>query len=320
VEHCQARGEVVAVTGDGVNDSPALKKADIGVAMGIVGSDVAKEAADVILLDDNFASIVAGVEEGRIIFDNLKKSIAYTISHLLPELAPFLFNIFIGIPIALSSVLILCIDLGTELAPAISLAYEKGESDVMDRKPRDVTKDHLVDGKVVSHSYLQAGVIETMACYFAFFVVMGNHGFPPQSLVNTRNNWASGSPDLVVNGVTYTDSQQMAALSEAQSAYFISVVLVQMINIVCSKTRVVSIFSHGMGNMRLNVAIVIEATICLLIVYVPPLHVAFQSAYTDGIYWLPALPFCLLLFWWNELRKKIYRTHRNNPTAQSIWY
>jgi len=288
--------------------------------MGIVGSDVAKEAADVILLDDNFASIVAGVEEGRIIFDNLKKSIAYTISHLLPELAPFLFNIFIGIPIALSSVLILCIDLGTELAPAISLAYEKGESDVMERKPRDVTKDHLVNGRVVSYSYLQAGVIETMACYFAFFVVMGNHGFPPASLLNTRNNWVSGAPDLIVNGVHYNADAQVAALAEAQSAYFISVVLVQIINIISSKTRVVSIFTHGMGNMRLNVAIVIEAAICLLIVYVPPLHVAFQSAYTNGIYWLPALPFCLLLFWWNELRKKLSRENPKSPTAMSISY
>ncbi|CAF4592047.1 unnamed protein product, partial [Didymodactylos carnosus] len=116
---------IVAVTGDGVGDLLALKKADIGVVMGITGSDISKQAADMILLDDNFASIVIGIEEGRLIFDNLKKSIAYTLTSSISEITPFLMYLITDIPLPLGIITILCIDLGTNIVPAISLAYEK---------------------------------------------------------------------------------------------------------------------------------------------------------------------------------------------------
>jgi len=214
VEGCQRQGHIVAVTGDGVNDSPALKTANIGVAMGITGSEVSKEAALMILLDDNFASIVMGIEQGRTIFDNLKKSISYKLTANLPCIMPFVLFVLGNVPQILPIVLVLAIDVGTDMWPAIALAYELPEADIMTRPPRDLKKDKLVNAKLIGFSYLLIGIIQILAGIFTFHVVMGDggqynggmyavtgpfgNGFPPSSL------WGLGDQFLANTTNVYT--------------------------------------------------------------------------------------------------------------------
>jgi sodium/potassium-transporting ATPase subunit alpha len=190
VEGHQKLGHIVAVTGDGVNDSPAIKKADIGIAMNIVGSDVAKDSADLLLLDDNFCSIVSGIEEGRLMFDNLKKTIIYSLVVNIPELAPVLGNMILGFPMPLTTIFMLLICVVTDIIPAIAMAYEQKEMDIMRRKPRNADVDHLVTWKLMFHSYAILGVTEIFGGHYTYFYVLNDFGFPPEKLFGL--NFAMG--------------------------------------------------------------------------------------------------------------------------------
>jgi sodium/potassium-transporting ATPase subunit alpha len=186
VKACQKIGEIVAVTGDGVNDSPAIKKADIGVSMGITGTDVAKDAADMILLNDDFSSIVTGIEEGRKIYDNIKKSICYALTSQVGQMLPFIAFIIFQIPSPVTTVGVLYISIGTDLIPAIAMAYELGELDLMTRKPRS-REDHMVTMTLMSQAYGFMGWIQFWGGMMAYFVVFHDFGFPPSSLMNIAN-------------------------------------------------------------------------------------------------------------------------------------
>jgi len=309
VERLQRAGHIVAVTGDGVNDSPALRKADLGISMNITGSDVSKEAAAIILMDDNFASIVNGIEEGRLIFDNLKKSIAYTISHCMPEIVPFLVYVILAIPLPVTSILIIFIDLGTELLPAISLAYEKAEADIMHRPPRS-KNDALVSFQLLSFSYLQMGVTECLACFFGYFTVFFYYGFTPHSLVGlARYYFRDDAPYLYMNGRIYSPKAQLDIVREAQSVYFLGIVAMQWGNIFNCKTRINSVFSQGLfSNKILLAGILYAAGFACIMFYVPGLNTEVLFSRSIGWrFWLCYLPWIPLIVIIDETRKMLIR-------------
>ncbi|KAK1167895.1 sodium/potassium-transporting ATPase subunit alpha-1-like [Acipenser oxyrinchus oxyrinchus] len=322
VEGCQRQGAIVAVTGDGVNDSPALKKADIGVAMGISGSDVSKQAADMILMDDNFASIVTGVEEGRLIFDNLKKSIAYTLTSNIPEMTPFLIFIMANIPLPLGTVTILCIDLGTDMIPAISLAYEGAESDIMKRQPRNSKTDKLVNERLISMAYGQIGMFQALGGFFTYFVVLAENGFLPMRLLGIRTDWDDKNLNDLEDsyGQQWTYEQRKIVEFTCHTAFFVSVVVVQWADLIICKTRRNSVFQQGMKNKILIFGLFEETALAAFLSYCPGMDVALRMYPLKPGWWFCAFPYALLIFVYDEIRKLIIRRSPGGWVEKETYY
>ena len=321
VQHLQRLKEIVIVTGDGVNDAIALKKADIGVAMGDGGSDVAREAADVVFMDGNFASIIKGIEEGRKLYDNVKKSLVYTVSHLIVEVVPVVLNIAFLMPLGLTSLQILSIDLGTELGPAIAMAYEYSEDDIMDRPPRNTKVDKLSSKVTLSYAYLQASWIETCFALIAYFAVFWKYGIHGNELAGIADNnfTDSANNDWVSReGTHFSSDEQNLILHECQTAYYVTLVMSQFIHIWFCRTRQKSLFSHGFRNAVCNYGVLLELAILLIIVYVPAFQPVFNTMNLEGRFWTPWFGSFFSLLALNEGRKYWTRKYPKGKIAKYL--